>query len=124
MDADSAAELAALVAPADAELAAAFAGSELAPRCAALCLLRCWVEQSERGKQGAPCQQGAAGAAAGLAGAAREAGMLVWRGLLELASADPELSAARYSPLGHVHRKKVRAAATQPPGVCALGQPW
>lgn len=122
MDADSAAELAALVAPADGELAAAFAGSVLAPRCAALCLLRCWVEQSEQ----SATWHGSAGTAAAQADAAREAGLLAWRRLLALAATDPELSAARYSPLGHVHRKKVQGAATKRrlrDALCAHGGP-
>ncbi|KAL4440005.1 hypothetical protein ABPG75_003006 [Micractinium tetrahymenae] len=126
VDADSAAELAALIAPADAELAAAFAGSELAPRVAALCLLRCWVEQAgQQAQQAQQAQQraspqGTADAAAGTGSgaAAREAGLLIWRRLLGLAASDPELSAARYSPLGHVHRKKVRVWQA----LCTLSQ--
>jgi hypothetical protein len=106
-DAETAAEAAALVAPGDAQLAAALGSSELAPRVSALCMLRAWVEAA---RGGGPDGGGAAAAAA--AAAAGDS----WRCLLALARSDPELGAARYTPLSTTHRKKVprschRAAA-------------
>lgn len=109
-DAESAAELAALLAPGDAQLAAAFAACELAPRVAALCMLRVWVEAAQ--PQGflarAPEQQQEEEQQPQAAEEARAAGLLMWRRLQELAASDPEMSMSRYSPLGPVHRKKVR----------------
>ena len=105
VDADSAAELAALMAPGDPQLAAAFGATELAPRVAALCLLRSWVEQAQQAQQAQQQQQGALQQPAPPAAAA--AGLLMWRQLLALSASDPELGAARYGPLGTVHRKKV-----------------
>ena len=111
-DSESAAELAALLAPADAELAAAFASSELAPRVAALCTLHAWVRaaQAQRGPAAAHAQEPAAAeAAAAAAAAARDAGVQLWRRLLALATTDRELGAQRYSAMGPLHRKKVGA---------------
>ena len=102
MDAGSAAELAALMAPGDPQLAATFGATELAPRVAALCQLRAWVEQAQQAQQAQQDQ----GASQQLAPAAA-AGLLMWRQLLALSGSDPELGAARYGPLGVVHRKKV-----------------
>lgn len=101
---DSAAELAVLLAPGHAELAVAFGASELAPRVAALCMLHCWVQQAQ-GTAAAEDSEALADCAA-VGSEAREAGLLMWRQLLALATTDPELSAARYSPLGLLHRKK------------------
>lgn len=102
VDAEAAAELLALVAPGDAQLAAAFASSALAPRVAALCMLHSWAQHAQQPMQpdspAAQQQQAAAG----------EAGQQILRQLLTLALEDPELSAARYSALGLTHRKKVR----------------
>ena len=102
MDAEAAAELAALVAPGDTQLAAAFGSSALAPRVAALCMLHSWVQHAQQPVQPSSSAAQAAASAAG------EAGRQMWRQLLALALEDPELSAARYSAQGLTHRKKVR----------------
>ncbi|PRW33151.1 methyltransferase TARBP1 [Chlorella sorokiniana] len=102
VDAEAAAELAALMAPGDAQLAAAFASSPLAPRVAALCLLHSWAEQAQQAQQAAGQQQAAPAAAAA------EAGRQFWRQLFDLALHDGELGATRYSSLGVAHRRKVR----------------
>lgn len=99
VDAEAAAELASLLAPGDAQLAAAFASSDLAPRVAVLCMLHAWAQQAQRHGE-APHTAGGAAAA--------QAAALMWRQLLALAGSHPELGAVRYSPLGLVHRKKVR----------------
>ena len=108
MDAEAAAELAALVAPADRTLADAFAASELAPRVAALCSLRSWTQQA-----GGSASVSAAAAdddAASAAAAARAAGLSMWDQLLHLATADPALAGA-VRPMSPLHRKKVSAPA-------------
>jgi hypothetical protein len=129
VDGDAAAELAALVAPADPQTAAAFAASELAPRVTALCTLHSWVQQAQqaelqRGHQASMQHSGTqpeeAGALdsktvvpvgdgrGGAAEAARQAGLLMWRQLLALADTNPELSAPRCNEMGLLHRKKAR----------------
>lgn len=112
LDAEAAAEMAALLAPGDAAMAAAFGATELAPRVTALCLLRAWVEQAQH----------AAGDGGGREAAAA-AGRLLWRQLLDLTCSDPELRAARYGILGPTHRKKVRqycAHGSWGPHTCSL----
>ena len=111
VDAEAAAELAALMAPGDADLAAAFASSPLAPRVAALCLLHSWVQQAQQVAEQAGAQQPSAGQQQQQQQqqtAAGEAGRQLWHQLFELALHDRELSATRYSTLGVTHRKKVR----------------
>ncbi len=100
LDAEAAAEMAALLAPGDAAMAAAFGATELAPRVTALCLLRAWVEQAQQAQH--------AGGDGGGTEAAAAAGRLLWRQLLDLTCSDPELRAARYGILGPTHCKKVR----------------
>ncbi|EFN52863.1 hypothetical protein CHLNCDRAFT_138347 [Chlorella variabilis] len=99
VDGETAAELAALIAPGDAHLAEAFEATKLAPRVAALCMLWSWVQQAEAEARASTIASAAP---------AREAGLLLWGQLLDLSASDPELSAARCTDLGKVHRKKVR----------------
>ena len=102
MDGETAAELAALIAPGDAHLAEAFGATKLAPRMAALCMLWSWVQQAEAEARASTIASAAP---------AREAGLLLWGQLLDLSASDPELSAARCTDLGKVHRKKVSRAS-------------
>jgi hypothetical protein len=115
LDAEAAAEMAALLAPGDAAMAAAFGATELAPRVTALCLLRSWVEQAQQAQH--------PGGDGGGREAAAAAGRLLWRQLLDLTCSDPELRAARYGILGPTHRKKVRqylANGNWGPCACSL----
>eukprot|EP00887_Chlorella_sp_A99_P000598 scaffold17.g598.t1 len=90
-DPEQAAELAAIVAPTNPELAGLFAATELAPRVALVCMLAEWVRAA---------QQGDAAAAA--------AGVAAWEVLLRHATEDEEQCSSKYLPSGSTHRKKVR----------------
>jgi hypothetical protein len=103
LDAESAADVAALLGPLDPGLAASHAAAPSAPRVAALCLLHAWAAAT-----------GAGDAAAAAA----------WRRLFALATTDPELSAERYLFWGATHWRKVRlwqALAALPPVAAAAG---
>ena len=93
-DAEPAAELAAILAPTDPTLAAAYAGTELAPRVAAVCLMSAWAR--------------CAGESGPKAGAAAAAAAAAWRFLFELATQDEELSRGTYGLHSQTHRRKVR----------------
>jgi hypothetical protein len=78
---------------------------------AALCLLRSWVEQAQQAQQDQQAQDQQQRGASQLPTPAAAAGLLMWRQLLTLSVSDPELGAARYGPLGVVHRRKVSTDA-------------
>ncbi|KAK2079723.1 hypothetical protein QBZ16_002118 [Prototheca wickerhamii] len=84
-DPEALADLAALLRPLDESLGAAWAGSDVAPRVAALCLLHCWVRAGE----GSPA-------------------CALWDRLLLLAATDADLASSRYQFKGPTHRRKVR----------------
>jgi hypothetical protein len=75
LDVEAAHDMHAMLAPLDPGLAAAYAGTTVAPRVTVLCVLRQWVVEGEGGN-----------------GAAREAAGAVWRELLQLALTDPDLT--------------------------------
>lgn len=89
-DAESAAQLAAVLQPGDPELAAAFASTPIAPRVAALCLLHQWAS-SASAAAGEEDQ-----AQAGTAASAAARGM--WERLLALTTNNPELSSNKVRP--------------------------
>lgn len=91
LDGPSAAELAALMAPIDPELAAAHATSATAPRVGALCVLHSWVEAGAAGDQDAAT-----------------AAIAVWDRLLLWATTDEDMIAVKYFHQGPIHRRKLR----------------
>ena len=112
IDTESATELAAVLRPADPQLAEAFATTAIAPRAAMLCLLHEWASAAA-----------AAEAAAGGGGsaAAAEAARDMWTQLLRLALEDTELSSNKYLLMGATHRRKVCLAAGREGCACGWG---
>lgn len=90
-DAESVAELAAVVSPTDPQLAAAYQATPIASRVAALCLLHQWATAEDTAQQGAALE--------------------MWGQLLEAASRDPEFASNKYIMMSAMHRRKVWACS-------------